>query len=162
MADKIITTVDTTQTADAFFVQSAGDIKKLPLGAVAAVAEGLGIMPIIASNFGSNSGYAKYASGLVIAWQRFSQANVPITTAWGSIYDNGSRLDLGSMPNAGTTAQFSAAPFVNISAKTTSEVFLGGVSGTTATAWGGIWLARATPTTMVITLDIIAIGYSAA
>lgn len=67
---------------------------------VVQMSDGDGNVYPVGAVFGSNTNgsYTKFADGTLICWKVVSFTGVAITTAWGSAYENGSALNLGSWP----------------------------------------------------------------
>jgi hypothetical protein len=87
---------------------------------------------------GGDNFYVKYSNGILICCKRVSFSNVPISTAWGSLYDCGTAIDLGDWPCA-----FAYTPVTSVEIQSTNGVFTQGHQRVSTTSAGSVWLTRA-------------------
>lgn len=109
--------------------------------------------------YGSNSNgeYVKFVDGTLVCWKQVSFSNVAITTAWGSVYENSTALNLGNWAYT-----FISAPTVFASPGRVSgsvSAFAEQIQNTSETAVGTtlFWCPR-THSSAIVAANILGIG----
>ena len=114
----------------------------------------LNLLSVDSVNLDHDNGYIKFKNGFMLAWKRQNFTNVPLTTAWGALYDNGNLINLGNWKVA-----FKETPITTVDIQSSSGVFTEGHQNVSTTSAGGIWLVRGTASNGVSgTITAIGVG----
>ena len=136
-----------TETADKHFYGTATaaeqDISGLNLAGA-----------VIGGDSGGNNFYIRYSNGILICVKRVSFSNLSVSSTWGSLYEHGESINLGSWSYA-----FAYAPATSITVQSQSGLLVEGHQGVSTSSAGTVWISRPTTSTGVSGyISVIAIG----
>mgnify|MGYP001771652624 FL=1 len=109
---------------------------------------------IIGGNRGGDNFYIKYSNGILICVKRVSFSNLPISSAWGNLYEYSGSINLGNWPYA-----FAYTPATSITVQSQSGLIVEGHQSVSTSSAGTVWISRPTTSTGVSgCVSVIAIG----
>ena len=108
--------------------------------------------PIVESGSNANGNYIKYYDGTLICYKRHNFGTVSCDTAWGSLYETSSALDLGNFPVAfvGDYPDFYIMPW--------HAFFVERKYTASLTSWGSFWVVRPNNSNVDVIVSCYAIG----
>ena len=109
---------------------------------------------IIGGDSGGDNFYIKYSNGILICVKRVSFSNLPISSAWGNLYEYSGSINLGNWPYA-----FAYAPATSITVQSQSGLLIEGHQNVSTSSAGTVWISRPTTSTGVSGyISVIGIG----
>ena len=109
---------------------------------------------IIGGDSGGDNFYIKYSNGILICVKRVSFSNLPISSAWGNLYEYSGSINLGNWPYA-----FAYTPATSITVQSQSGLIVEGHQSVSTSSAGTVWISRPTTSTDVSgCVSVIAIG----
>ena len=109
---------------------------------------------IIGGDSGGDNFYIKYSNGILICVKRVSFSNLPISSAWGNLYEYSGSINLGNWPYA-----FAYTPATSITVQSQSGLIVEGHQSVSTSSAGTVWISRPTTSTGVSgCVSVIAIG----
>ena len=109
---------------------------------------------IVGGEPGGDNFYIKYSNGILICVKRVSFSNLPISTAWGGLYEYNGSVSLGNWPYT-----FAFTPATSVTIQSQSGLLLEGHQGVSSSSAGTVWMSRPTTSSSVSGyISVIAIG----
>ena len=107
---------------------------------------------IIESGSNANGNYVKFTDGTLICYKNVS-ITANINNEWGSLYENGTAVGLGSWAEA-----FYTTPSISVQVANGSGMMIQLINNVTTTSCGSIYFASATSGSKSTYLSIIGVG----
>ena len=109
---------------------------------------------IIGGDAGGDNFYIKCSNGILICVKRVSFSNLPISTAWGGLYEYNGSVSLGDWPYT-----FAFTPATSVTIQSQSGLLLEGHQSVSSSSAGTVWMSRPTASSGVSGyISVIAIG----
>lgn len=102
---------------------------------------------------GSNYMIMKFPNGVMIIAGTKVYGTINVSTAWGSLYETSSLIDLGDYPTA-----FVSTPNLQITPIDDNGIFFEVIKERTSTKLGKTWFCKPTAASVEVSINYLAIG----